>query len=139
MSLSQLAFSQRGAIDPAVYPNLNVDSNFWTPAGPRTLAMNGNIYVSGGMSLSVGIDGNPVAFELSGTGATLVSYTGGVGYLTTASAAPGISLLNGAISINLASIAQITTSMYFSFISTNDFTIALKCAVVLDPSAFLGR
>lgn len=101
--------------------------------------MKGNVYVSGGISISVGIDGNPITFELQGTGATLASYTGGVGYLTTATAAPGISLLNGAISINLASIAQVTSSMYFQYVSANDFTLALKCAVVLDPSAFLSR
>lgn len=30
--LTQLAFSKNGAIDPAVYPNLGVNSEFWTPA-----------------------------------------------------------------------------------------------------------
>jgi hypothetical protein len=30
-SLTQLAFSKRGAIDPAVYPNLGLVSSFWTP------------------------------------------------------------------------------------------------------------
>ena len=31
VALKQLAFSKRGAIDPAVYPNLNLPSTFWTP------------------------------------------------------------------------------------------------------------
>ena len=30
-SLTHLAFSKRGAIDPAVYPNLGLVSSFWTP------------------------------------------------------------------------------------------------------------
>ena len=64
------------------------------------------MYISGGISLSVGINGNPIAIELAGTGSQLVSWTGGVGYSITVAAAPNILLLNGAIKINLASIAQ---------------------------------
>ena len=30
-TLTQLAFSKSGAIDPAVYPNLALTSTFWTP------------------------------------------------------------------------------------------------------------
>ena len=30
-SLTQLAISKRGAIDPAVYPNLGLPKDFWTP------------------------------------------------------------------------------------------------------------
>ena len=58
--------------------------------------MKGNMYISGGMTVSVGIDGNPIAIDLAGTGASLLSYTGGFGFSTTISAAPSLALLDGA-------------------------------------------
>ena len=96
------------------------------------------MYISGGISLSVGINGNPIAIELAGTGSQLVSWTGGVGYSITVAAAPNILLLNGAIKINLASIAQAKCSLYFKYVNANDFTVALQATLTLNPGDFLG-
>ena len=96
------------------------------------------MYVSGGMSISVGLDGNPIALELDGAGALLVSYTGGFGLSTTVSAAPSIQLLDGAIGINLAAVAQATSSIYFQYSNSNAFTVALQATMTLDPGNFLG-
>lgn len=66
--------------DPTVYPNLNLESSFWTPAGPQDLPMKGNMYLSGGLQLGVAIYSTPnvdiVGVDFVGTGAVLVSYTG---------------------------------------------------------------
>ena len=97
------------------------------------------MYASGGMSVSVGLDGDDIALELDGTGALLVSYTGGVGLSTTVSAAPSIQLLGGAIGINLAAIAQSTSSIFFQFTNSSSFTVALQSTLTLDPGNFLGR
>ena len=96
------------------------------------------MYISGGISLSVGLVGNPIAIELAGTGTQLISWTGGVGYSVTIAAAPSILLLGGAIEINLASIAQATSSLYFKYVNANDFTVALQATVTLNPGDFLG-
>ena len=103
IGLNQLAFSRTGAIDPTVYPNLALPATFWTPSGPQGLAMKGNMYISGSGSVSVDIDGDPIGIELDGAGASLFSYTGGIGYMTTISAAPSINMLGGAINLNLVS------------------------------------
>ena len=65
--------------------------------------MKGNMYISGSGSVSVDIDGDPIGIELDGAGASLFSYTGGIGYMTTISAAPSINMLGGAINLNLVS------------------------------------
>ena len=179
--LNQLAFSKRGAIDPAVYPNLGLASSFWTPrcvqpgrhltgpgrgtsylsrfprghldtypltlsnpvlmvcrSGQQALSQNGNMYISGTISLSVGLVGNPIGIELTGTGTQLISWTGGVGYSITVTAAPSSVLLGGAISINLASLAQAPSSLYFKYVDANDFTVALQATLTLNPGDFLG-
>jgi hypothetical protein len=96
------------------------------------------MYISGGISVSVGIDGNPIALDLTGAGSSLATWSNGIGYSTTIAAAPIILLLNGALSINLASVAQVTTSLYFKYVNANDFTLALQAKLTLNPGSYLG-
>lgn len=86
----------------------------------------------------MGLNGNPIGIELTGTGTQLISWTGGYGYSITVAAAPNILLLGGAIKINLASVAQATSSLYFRYVNENDFTLALQATLQLSPGDFLG-
>ena len=106
--------------------------------GRRALSQNGNMYISGELSVGVAVWGSIVGIELAGASTQLMSWTGGFGYSNTISAAPNIVLLNGAITINLASVAQATTSMYFKYVNEIDFTLALQCTLQLNPGDFLG-
>ena len=183
VSLKQLAISTRGAINPAVYPNLAFPT-FWTPMwvqpgrplhpwglpapaggrlhglprpptmsasliveplvcgtccrGRQALSMNGNMYISGEISLGTSLYGEILGIELVGTGTQLMSWTGGAGYMVTISAAPNIALCGGAININLASIAQASVSLYFKYVNEKDFTLALQATLTLNPGDFLG-
>ena len=96
------------------------------------------MYISGDISLSVGLNNKPIAIELVGTGTQLVSYIGGLGYSITISAAPSIALLDGAININLAAVAEATSSLYFKYVNPNDFTVALQATLTINPSNFLS-
>ena len=106
--------------------------------GRRALSQNGNMYISGEVAVAVGVYGQILGIELVGTGTQLMSWTGGFGYSNTIMAAPNILLLNGAIKINLASVAQANTSMYFKYVNDNDFTVALQISLQLNPGDFLG-
>jgi hypothetical protein len=96
------------------------------------------MYISGEISLGAELYGKALGIEVVGAGTQLLSWTGGAGYMISIASAPNIVLAGGAITINLASIAQATTSLYFKHVNATDFTLALQSTLTINPGDFLG-
>ena len=80
--------------------------------------MNGNVYLSGGMSATVELN-SLVGVTLEGTGSMLASYTGTkFGYSTTIVAGPKIELLGGAVTIDLSSGLSVSSSLFLNVVSS---------------------
>ena len=107
--------------------------------GRKTLSQKGNLYISGGFSISLSVEGGPFVIEEAGEGSAMISW-GSDGYVCSCSMAstPSIVLLDGAITISLADIAESTSSIYFKYVNAGEFTLALQSTIRVNTGDFIG-
>ena len=70
-------------------------------SGPQNLSVNGNVYISGVVTLAVELT-SEIELEIQGTGGMLVATGGGTSFVTQLNVGPAFNLLGGALQINLA-------------------------------------
>lgn len=156
VGLNGMGFSESGALlsDPSVANTLpqyssaasvGIPANFWTPWGMTTLGINGQIWTSASASLQFPkeVTGS-VSVEFDATGTLLINYdplnngatNGDNQIMLSVTGSPTINLPFGQ-QISLASFASATTTLYWSFISTSDYALALNMNAQVGLGNFL--
>lgn len=141
------------AMGISVYGDISMDdlqlvTSYWSPSGQQTVDFSGQTYIQGSISFDLGdVDTDPVVVSVTAMGTMLInvdpSGDGGAGNGDIAmaldiSAAPTLILLNGALQLDLSSMASANLAMAFQYFSSTNYTVALQATFTVDLAGFFA-
>lgn len=144
VSLDAMGFSIPGSVQASA---LGFVTSFWAPSGFQTLDITGQMYVQGTISTTFGDpELDPVAIGVSATGLMMLNSDpakngwgkADVSFGLQVSTAPSLTLLQGAITIDLSGLASATATLMFNFLSAKNFQLAFQTTFNVALADFLA-